>query len=313
MVLSGVLAVWAVQGALGRDVTLEDDWLRVTFDSDSGALTRLEDKAADWTIERRPELGMSFRLHAPLPDRRDNFVLGEKQRAAQVSKLSDHEVCLKWENPVSEHGGVLAMTFSVTVTLTNGTLAFEGVLTNDSALPVETIDCPYLGDFNPPTRHSKMEARVRRDDRAADQLADEIYPHFENEKGYWGVFYPTKTLESGRDLFCLIQSQAPDEGLCVELNVPTLSYRLQYTFEQHPGVISSVNNLVPPSDEISGTPVHLELRTCHFIFARPHSVVKLMPVVLHSYLGNWRAGVDYYKQSRPTPTGSGSGHETDDK
>ena len=146
----------AAQPALAGEVTLEDHSLLVTFDGDSGALTRLEDKASHWTIERRPELGISFRLFAPLPNRRYNPVLGQKQHAASVEKLSDHVVRLQWKNPVSENGGVLPMTFTATVTLTNGTLTFDGTLTNDSPLTVETIDYPYFGDFNPPTTKTRM-------------------------------------------------------------------------------------------------------------------------------------------------------------
>ena len=82
------------------------------------------------------------------------------------------------------------------------------------------------------------------------------------------------------------------------MNNPAAAYRLQYTFEQHPGVISSVNNLVPQTDEFSGFPVHLEFRLCHFIFAHPNSKTALVPIVLRCYKGGWHEGVDLYKQWR---------------
>jgi hypothetical protein len=82
---------------------------------------------------------------------------------------------------------------------------------------------------------------------------------------------------------------------------PTAAYQLEYTFEQHPGVISEISNLVPQEDEIAGTPVHLEFRTCHFIFAHPNSTTTLVPIVLRCYNGDWRAGVDLYKQWRSPP------------
>ena len=88
----------------------------MAFDADSGALTRLEGKTEHWTIERRPDLGLSFRLHAPLPNRRDNFVLGQKQHAAAVERISDRQVRLRWTDLVSEHGGVLPITLSAVVT-----------------------------------------------------------------------------------------------------------------------------------------------------------------------------------------------------
>src|SRR5580692_5232585 len=103
-VLFGALT-FAARPALADDVTLEDHALRISFDSDSGALTRMEDKSTHWVIERRPELGVSFRLFAPLPTRRYNPVFGQKQHAAEVRKVSDNEISIRWENLVSENGG----------------------------------------------------------------------------------------------------------------------------------------------------------------------------------------------------------------
>jgi hypothetical protein len=84
-----------IQAAAGSEVVLEDNQILVAFDSDTGALTRMEDGSSHWMIERRPELGVSFRLFAPLPNRRYNPVLGQKQRNAEVKKVSDHEVWLQ--------------------------------------------------------------------------------------------------------------------------------------------------------------------------------------------------------------------------
>lgn len=256
------------------DITLEDRSILVSFDSDSGALTRFEDKPAHWLIERRPELGVSFRLFAPLPNRRYNPVLGQKQNAAEVTKVSDHEVRIRWENLVSENGGVLPMSFSADITLTNGMLTFASTLKNDSDLTVETIDYPYFGDFNPPSRDSLIFAYTTKNGQLQP---DELYPHFRNEKGYWGVTWPTKMLEPQNGHYCLIES--PKEALYV--GTPHRPhYRVQYVFEQHPGVISGVTALVPQADEISGIPVFLEFRVCHFVFAGPHSITALAPVLL---------------------------------
>lgn len=277
--------------AFAREVKLEDKALLVAFDSRSGALTRLVDKTANWTIERRPELGISFRLFAPLPERRWNPVLGQKQKAAEVKKLSDHEVRLQWKDLASESDGVLHITLTAAVGLTNGVLTFNTTLQNDSPLTVETIDYPYFGDVSPPSRDSSLQMYLPHD---GNRQADELYPHFRNEKGYWGDFWPLKTREALDNPYCLIQS--PDAGLYV--GVPSLAYRLQYTFEQHPGVISSVNNLVPPEDNIAGTPVHLEFRACHFVFTGPQSTVNLAPVVLRCYQGGSQAGANLYKPAR---------------
>lgn len=271
----------------------------------------MEEKTTHWVIERRPDLGVSFRLFAPLPDRRWNPVYGQKQRAVEVNKVSDNEVELKWSNLVSESGGVLPMTFKADVTLNKGVLTFNSTLQNDSDLTVETIDYPYFGDFNPPSRQSSLTACTMKGGRMHNIQQEELYPHFANHKGYWGVFYPTKTMEARDSMFCLLQ--APDEGLYVQMDAPNAPYRLQYTFEQHPGVISGITQLVPPEDEIAGkdslwgtddnamnsmTPVFLVFRTCHFIFASGHSTTHLTPIVLRCYKGDMQAGQDLFKQSQ---------------
>lgn len=281
-----------VPGEAG-EVVLEDREILVAFDRASGALTRMVYKPTQWTIERRPALGASFRLLAPLPERRDNFILGQRQKAAEVRKISDHEVELRWENLLSEHGGVLPMAFRAVVSLNNGKLSFNAILENHSHLTVETIDYPYFGDLNAPTRTTPMAARTM---WYGNLGSDEIHPNFRNEKGYWGVTYPTKTFGTNRSLFCLIQ--APSQGLYVEMSDPTLPYYLEYTFEQHPGLL--YGSLVPETDTISGWPVHLKFRTCHFVFAHPNSVVKLAPIVMRGYQGDWHAGVDVYKEWRNT-------------
>src|ERR1035437_9679651 len=134
-----------------QEVILQDDKLLVAFARESGALTRLECKSSHWTIQRRPALGVSFRLHAPLPNRRDNFVLGSKQRAASVETIANNQVRMQWQDLANEHGGVLPIALTAVVTLESGVLTFDATLKNDSDLSGETIDYPYFGDLNPPT------------------------------------------------------------------------------------------------------------------------------------------------------------------
>ncbi|HEY4415051.1 MAG TPA: hypothetical protein VGO57_05100 [Verrucomicrobiae bacterium] len=290
LILSGLyFACTGAPPVSAADVTLEDDSLRVVFDSRSGALTQLENKRTHWVMERRPELGVSFRLFAPLPERRWNPVLGTNQVATEVKKISDHEIHLQWKNLDSENGGVLPMALSAAVTLTNGVLTFNATLENNSALTVESIDYPYFGDLNAPKRATPLTVRVMTNNAPGKFKSDEIYPHFANEKGYWGVFWPLKTREVQASRFCLIT--AANEGLLIGITDPSAPYRMQYTFEQHPGLISSINNLVPAEDEIAGTPVHLEFRICHFIFAAPHTTTNLAPILLRSYQGDWHSGI----------------------
>ena len=87
-----LIAISIVQNTFADEVVLQDSKLLVAFDSNTGALVRMENKTTGWVIERRAKLGMSFRLFVPLPEQRYNFVLSQNQKAEKVEKISDKVV-----------------------------------------------------------------------------------------------------------------------------------------------------------------------------------------------------------------------------
>jgi hypothetical protein len=137
-------------------------------------------------VQRRPELGVSFGLLAPLAQQRANFVLGQEQTAANVERVSPTEVQIVWKDPVGEHGGVVPLVLTATAMLVNGVLTFNATLVNNSSLTIETIDYPYFGDFTSPRPETPMHTERL---WIGALNAEEIYPHFNNGKGYWGVLY----------------------------------------------------------------------------------------------------------------------------
>lgn len=282
------------------EVVLEDKELLVAFDQNTGALTRMVRKSSNWVIQRRPELGVSFRLLAPLPKQRANFVYGQKQSAAKVEKVSPNQVEIVWKDPVSQHGGLVPLTLTATATLENGTLTFQAKLENRSTLTIETVDYPYFGDLKSPG----LDAPLSVEHMWVGALSgEEVYPSFSGPggSGYWGILYPTKTINGDptyRTQFCLLQSS--DQGIYVAVQDPELRYFSQWTFEQHPGVMDWNDNAVPKTDEISGLPVHLEFRTCHFTYTQPQTSTTLAPVVMRPYNGDWHAGLDIYREWRKT-------------
>lgn len=291
--ITTLIIISASNTVRANELLLQDDSLLVAFDTNTGAIILMERKSTRWILERRTELGVSFRMHVPLPNRRFNFVVGQKQHAVVVEQVSKSEVRLQWKNMESENGGTLSITLTANVTLKDGELTFRTSVENDTPVTIETIDYPYFGDLSAPGRNDKMHVRTM---FYRNLGSVEINPQFNNSKGYWGDFVPTKTFDSFKSLFCL--NQGPTQGLYDEIQDPTQPYLLEYTFEQHPGVIQSNDNSIPQEDKISGIPVHLVFRTCHFIFAQPNSKKQLVPVKLRCYSGDWHKGVDIYKQWR---------------
>ena len=264
------LAIFCAAPAFSREITLKNEFWVVAFDSQSGALTRLESKSPPWNIEGNPKLGASFWVNAQSPDgQQDNIVLGLKQTPVEVKKLSPHQLRLQWQNLVTEGGETLPITLTATVSLTNDTLSFGTSVANDSSLMVSTVEFPCIADLKPPTAGASLWAlHTFYGDLKRDDLSK------------------TCTIMSKQSLFCLIQSA--NEGIYVEMEDPTQPYLLNFVFEHH------------GSDRSGANPARLEFQTTHYAYVHPHTSAQLAPVVMRSYTGDFHAGLDCYKAWRST-------------
>ena len=128
--------VWAAQ------VVLQDRQMLASFNSRTGALTRLEYKTTHWHVQRRSAFAGTFRILVPLKGRRDNWILGSMQHGAIVRKVNANKIEIQWRHLISQHAGTLPITFTATVTLKGGALKFSARVKNDSPLTIETIDYP---------------------------------------------------------------------------------------------------------------------------------------------------------------------------
>lgn len=267
---SALFAFTALAGfsAQGEEVTLKDKSWVVTFDKSSGALTSLDSKLTHWTIQGRPELGISFRLTIHT-NGQDIFVLGRDQKSVEVKKLSAHQIRLQWQNLVAEDGSTLPITLTATASLTNDALTFDTTVQNDSPFLVSTVDFPYVGDLNPPAKGANM------------WIEHMWYANLQD-----GQIPGKQPVQSRQSLFCLIQST--NAGLYVEMHDPTEPYLVNFTFSRH-GSARNANN-----------PVRTEFYTSHFAYVHPNTTATLAPIVMRAYNGDWHAGVDCYKEWRLT-------------
>lgn len=261
-------AILTISPALAGEVTLQDNLLAASFDTDSGALTRLENRSTRWVIERRPELGVSFQLNTLTADMKENPVLGRKQHAMEVQKISNQQIRLQWRDLQSERGGVLPITLTATASLTNGVLRFDATVENHSPLMVSTVDYPCLGDLTPPATGIPMSSEHT------------FYGNLITQDISRGP-----TVMSKQSLFCMIQTT--NQGLYVEMHDATQPYLLNFGFE-------------PRRDSKSNNVTRTEFQTRHFVYAHPHTTAKLVPVVMRGYKGDWHAGVDCYREWRNT-------------
>jgi len=251
------------------EVVLQDGQLLAAFDTDSGALLRLENGTTPWVTERQSDQSLPFRLNLFSPAQKHDFVYREKHPAVELEKISSREIRFQWKNLVNEHGTNVPITLTANVTLTNGALTFSATVENRSQSMIESIDYPYLSDLNDaPEGRSLTVSHLWYGGLPSEDISKK------------------PTVQSKQSLFCLLQST--NTGLYVEMHNPTQPYLLNFVVDRR------------PSTKATNSPTRTDFRTSHIAYVHPNSTTTLAPVVLRFYRGDWHAGVDLYKAWRAT-------------
>jgi hypothetical protein len=280
-------------------ITLAGENLILTFDAKNGALTNLRAGENGWQILRRAALSLSWRLLVPVSDElRNNPVYGENQPLAACER-GDGYVCFRWENVVSERAGALDIAVTVRVSIGADGAIFETTVENHSPYVVESVYSPYLGDVSRPEDEPWFKAFVY--DYASAQEWN-LWPHFDNREGYFGVDYPTQfgqSMNCGAPTAPFFLLRGARQGLYVGVHAPS-SELVAWHCELRPGYGSSIDARVPDADEIGGKPVHIRAAAVHMPYLRPGETRTLTPIRLKHYVGTWEQGTDIYKAWRDT-------------
>ena len=210
-------------------ITLGNNWTTAHFDSQNGALVGFTSKAGNWEILRRAELGLSFEMLVPLPDRLSHRISGGKQALTAHNLDGTDRLTLSWEGMTSEAGLHLDISFRGTITLEDRGLRFAGEVHNRSPFPVNVVAWPCLGELSPsPSGHLDCLACT-----STDLVRRPLYPYFHNEQGYWGADFPLQKAHTPHTPFLLVA--APEQGLYVGHDDTGSSRLVQFLLELKPG------------------------------------------------------------------------------
>ena len=280
-------------------IVLANDTLRLEFDRITGALVNLATADGTWPILDRPRLGLSFRLLVPLPGRRNNNVLGEKQQLTNLELDPDGRRALfTWEGVTSELGGPLDIGVTLEVQVADRQAPFTVTIANRSPHVVENVYCPYLGDVQHPPQAEWLKTFVY--NYAAAQEWP-VWPQFQNMRGYYGVDYPTQisawSAGVGAPMAPYILLRGPQQGLYVGVNAPS-SELVAWHLELRPGWGESIDAQQPRTRTIAGQDVAVRFAAVHVPYIQPGETRTLTPIAVEAYRGGWQAGVDIYKAWR---------------
>ncbi len=290
-------------------LTLENQSLRLTFDRATGALVGLSSVETGWAVLNRPHLGLSFRLLVPLrrsednwlSGRRNNAVLGEKQRLTALEATADgRNATFVWDGVTSEIGGPLDIALTLRVGLSARQAVFALTVDNGSPYTVEVVYCPYLGDVAHPQGAEWFNGFLYQYATASEWP---MWPTFQNMRGYYGIDYPTQVAQwsagVGTPMSPYILLRSADQGLYVGVTEPSAEL-VAWHAELRPGYGSSIDARVPETPTIAGHDVATRFAAVHVPYILPGEARALTPVAIEAFRGGWQHGVDIYKAWRNT-------------
>ncbi len=277
-----------------NDVMLANDALRLRFSRQTGRLTEVVALETGWHVLDRPDLGLSFRLMVPLPDRRDNPVHGEGQPLSALTLDDDGQgLTLVWDGVESLHGGRHDVTVTERVRLIGRQAIFEVTIDNRSPYPVENVYAPYLGDVRPPAGAAPFSAFTY--DYATAQEWP-LAPMYQNQFGYYGDDFPTqfgRPPGGGAPTAPFVLLRNADQGLYVGVHAASAELVVWHT-ELRPGYRDALESTVPDGPTIGGTDVCTRFAAVHLPYLQPGERRTLTPIAIEPYCGDWQQGVDRY-------------------
>jgi hypothetical protein len=279
-------------------LTLTNETLQLTFNRQNGALCGIESRLSGWKALEKPELGLSFRLLAPLSEeRRNNPVYGEKQTLSSLEVDPDGgRATFTWDGVSSEVGGSLAIRLSLEVRMTGPQAVFTMTIENSSPHVVENVYCPYLGDLQHPPEAAWFKTFSYQYATAQEW---NLWPTYHNLRGYYGVDYPIQFSGAGHSAGAptapFILLRGADQGIYIGLNAPSYELAAWHT-ELRPGYGSSIDWRVSGGQHAPQAATRCA--AVHIPYIQPGETRTLTPIALQAYQGSWHQGVDIYKKWR---------------
>ena len=273
-----------------KTIILKNKEILAEFDSRTGALLRLESRKTKWRIQDRRELGLSFKMQVPIPDRNNNLIIGTEQEldCYEVNK-DEGTLVFDWKKLKPQYCNELDISLQIIINLGNNGLSFKADIRNNSEYVIEAFSYPCIGDIPMPSKNESLQSMYC---HTAMQCFP-LLPVFDNQKGYWGSDYPIQKISSPYAQFILVSSEK--QGLYAGCHDEKMRHLVQYYFELKPGFEDAIKQIAPAGKKIGGKPVHLTMSVTQLPYIQPGETWSSSPIIFRPYAGSWHKGVDYFK------------------
>lgn len=277
---------------------LENDYLKIEFDRQSGAIIGVLNKTTKWQLIRQPKLSTGIRLLIPTKDYRNNKALSQFQQLSSIKMLGSEECMLIWEQITANHTGVLDIHLEMTVKLNNNQINFSVTVHNKSPYIIEEVWMPCLGGIREPYGTEPMKALT------TTQIAgfhEQILGDGFHNWGYFGVDHPTN-MQTFPGTHCqtpFLLLTIENQGVYIGMHNEEMEL-VSFITELVPGYSNSCHTKIPQGDEIGGQPAGFLVSVAQLPFIQPGEKRELSPIMIGLYEGTWHKGIEFYQNWRST-------------
>lgn len=272
------------------EISIASKSLQLTFSRVDGSLVKAKSLLTGWEIHRRRFLGLSWRLHVPIPGVKNNHWLFSHLQASPVITSGTEHISFRWNTLCSATGNIFNICVEITVRLAADHIVWETDIENHSSYTIESVCSPCIGDLSIPSDAVTFESFYPAYNAAQ---SNRLWPFFDDNCGYWGTDCATNYIRGVPEApYVLLHDQ--NQGLFCGV-WEDRSDVVSWLNELHPGFSSSMDYRVPCAESVNGKTVHFCFSAVHCPYIQPGSYRALTPIFLQAYTGDWQSGVDIYK------------------
>lgn len=272
---------------------LENEFIRINFNENTGAITGLYNKMTGWQAIAQPKLAAVIKLLVPVDGHRNNKILSENQRLHSLVITAGRHALLTWEKVSGDKSGELDINIALQITLKDQEVHFEMEVDNKSGHCIEEVWYPCFGGLREPNGEPAFESLTM--DMCGGFHRTLMGDGFPQTCGYWGTDYPTFIKTFGSEV-----AQAPflvltnnKQGLYIGMHEEEQNI-VSFVHELRPGYTDSKHSRVPKTDEVGGKPAGYVVSAAQLPFIQPDEKMKLAPIVARLFEGTWHTGLEPY-------------------
>ncbi len=280
---------------------IENETCRLEFDESSGVVSKILNKSTRMNIIAEPRLSANFKLLVPLPELRNNYLIGSQQKLTLFNCESD-SCTLTWDAIDNSNG---SFRIRVEQRYELGTEPDQVLITttvkNESSFTIEEVWSPVIGGFHGIKDRMKTEFTAALwDGTAAPGYGRFPFARFPSSFPYWNEYYDYFEIAYPWELsmqWVDFTNSESHQGVYLASHdiSPQVTF---FHFELQPGIVQRGKLDGWPSRTEAGrnAPVGVNCSVVKLPFIKPGESWTSAPVCIHFHRGDWHVAADRYRR-----------------